>query len=84
MSVLLPNRARPRIAFGQDEAIFCSLQQNDSCWTVDEESTLRSKGLGVGIMVSVFVSRELGFGVKILDGSLLDINKLREGQKCTD
>lgn len=33
------------ITVGQDEAIFCSTQLNESCWTIDNESTLRSKGL---------------------------------------
>lgn len=51
---------------------------------VDGEMTLRTKGLGTGIMVSAMVARSLGFGVNITDTQLLDINAKRLGEKYQD
>ena len=73
----LPVGSKPRLCFGQDEAIFRSSQLNESCWTVDDEATLRTKGLGTGVMVSAMVSRATGFGLQITDEQSLEINKLR-------
>ena len=84
LSVRLPEGAKPVIVLGQDEAIYRSSQQNDSCWTVDGESTLRTKGLGTGFMVSAFVSRALGLGLTISEMQLSEINKVRAGQSYTD
>ena len=64
-SVRLHHGEKTRLCFGQDEAIFRSSQLNESCWTIDGETTLRTKGLGVGIMVSAMVSRAFGFGMDI-------------------
>ena len=69
-SVRLPLGQKPTLTFGQDEAIFRSSQFNESCWTIDGETTLRTKGPGVGIMVSAFVSREFGFGMDITGDQL--------------
>jgi len=55
LSVRLPPEQKLIITFGQDEAIFHSSQPNDSCWTIDGESTLRTKGLGTGIMVCMVI-----------------------------
>ena len=84
VSVHLPKDSRPVLVFGQDKAIFRSSQLNESCWTVDRETTLRTKVLGVGLMVSAIVSRSLGWGMIITDNELLEINKLRLGKKYTD
>ena len=67
LSVRLPSEQKPIITFGQDEAIFRSSQLNDSCWTIDGESTLCTKGLGTGIMVSAMVSRAFGMGLEITE-----------------
>ena len=83
-SVRLPLRTKPRITFGQDKAIFRSSQLNESCWTVDGGSTLRTKGLGIGIMVSAFVSREYGFGMDISEAQLVDVNESRKNKAYTD
>ena len=72
------------LAFDQDEAIFRSSQLNESCWTVDGETTLRTKGLGVGVMVSAFVSRAAGFGLKIAADKLEAINRTRADTQYTD
>jgi len=84
LSVRLPPERKPVITFGQDEAIFRSSQLNDSCWTIDGESTLRTKGLGTGIMVSAMVSRAFGFGLEITEAQLLEINNRREGKQYVD
>lgn len=84
VSVRLPHGAKPRIWFGQDEVIYRSSQLNESCWTVDGESTLRTKGLGIGIMVSAFVSREFEFGMEISEEELVKVNEVRTGKKYTD
>lgn len=57
VSVRLPKGSKPKIIFGQDEAIFRSSQLNNSCWTVDGKTTLRTKGLGTGLMISAMVSQ---------------------------
>ena len=84
LSVRLKPNQRPRIAFGQDEAIFRSSQLNDSCWTIDGESTLRTKGQGSGIMVSAIVSRAFGFGLAVNDAQLLVINAERKDKVYKD
>ena len=53
-SVRLPDGMKIRLVFGQDEAIYRSSQLNESCWTLDSESTLRTKGLGIGLMLFEF------------------------------
>jgi len=63
ISIRLPIDSKPRLYFGQDEAIYRSSQLNECCWTVDGETTLRTKGLGTGVMVSAMVSRAFGFGL---------------------
>ena len=52
LSTCLSKGTKPVIVLGQDEAIYCSTQQHDSCWTVDGGSTLQTEGLGTGLMVS--------------------------------
>ena len=84
LSVRLPVGARPRIIFGQDEAIYRSSQLNDNCWCIDDESPLRSKGMDQGIMVSAFVSRAFGFGLEITKEKLDEINKKRSTTKYKD
>ena len=72
------------ITFGQDEAIFRSSQLNESCRKIDGITTLRTKGLGVGLMVSAMVSRAFGFGMEINDKDLSEINKLRVSETYAD
>ena len=72
------------MTLGQDEAIFRSSQLNESCWTIDGETTLRTKGLGIGIMVSAFVGRELGWGMDITGEQLEVINNIRADTTYTD
>ena len=83
-SVRLPADVKARLCFGQDEAIFRSSQLNESCWTIDGQNTLRTKGLGVGVMVSAMVSRAFGMGLEITAAQLLVINEIRNGKKYAD
>ena len=75
LSVRIPVGEKPILWFGQDEAIYRSSQLNESCWTVDGESTLRTKGLGIGLMVSAMVSRATGMGMIVTEQQLLEINQ---------
>ena len=83
-SVRISQSVKPILTFGQDEAIFRSSQLNESCWQIDGITPLRTKGLGVGLMVSAMVSRAFGFGMEISDKDLLTINELRVGKKYAD
>ena len=69
-SVRLKEGVEPCLVFGQDEAIFRSSQLNECCWMVDGKTTLRTKGLRKGIMVSALVSRAFGFGLNITSEKL--------------
>mmetsp|Transcript_4463 Transcript_4463/g.6923 ORF Transcript_4463/g.6923 Transcript_4463/m.6923 type:complete len:219 (+) Transcript_4463:221-877(+) len=62
LSVRFPAGAKPIQTFGQDEAVFRSSQLNEMCWTIDDVSPLRKKGMGAGVMVSAFTDRGYGFG----------------------
>jgi len=84
LSVRIPIGEKPILWFGQDEAIYRSSQLNESCWTVDGESTLRTKGLGIGLMVSAMISRATGMGMLVTEEQLLEINKTRRGTKYID
>ena len=66
LSVRKPEGKKPVVTFGQDEAIFRSSQLNESCWQIDGVTTLRTKGLGVGLMVSAMTSRAFGLGMDIM------------------
>ena len=84
ISKRIPPGCKPQLVFSQDEAIYRSSQLNESCWTVDGETTLRTKGLGVGIMASAMVSRAFALGMEIKEEDMLEINKLREGKHYKD
>ena len=49
------------VIFGQDECIFWSSHLNDLTWYIDGKLSMRTKGMGRGIMVSGFSSRKFGF-----------------------
>ena len=51
---------------------------------MNDESTLRTKGLVSGIMVSALVSHEFGFGLPITEVGFSEINKTRVGKKYVD
>ena len=75
------------IRFGQDETIKRAFQLNDCSWTIDGERPERKKGLGPGVMISAFVSREFGFGMpsSLLTSEVLaEVNRRREGTRYAD
>ena len=71
---------RELVVFGQDEAIFCTSQLNNNTWYVNDQANLRSKGMGVGIMVSSFCLRKFGFGMKITENDLEKVNTYWRGK----
>jgi hypothetical protein len=84
LSVRKPQNVKPRIPFGQDEAIFRSSQLNESCWAIDGQQTLRTKSMGVGRMVSALCSREFGFGLDVSVEELATVNEFRKNTKYGD
>ena len=65
LSVRIPVGENPTLWFGQDDAIYRSSQLNENYWTVDGESTLQTKGLGVGLIVSAMVSCATVMGMTV-------------------
>jgi hypothetical protein len=84
LSIRKPENTKPRVTFGQDEAIFRSSQLNDSCWAIDGQQTLRTKSMGVGRMVSALCSREFGFGLDMSVEELANVNERRRNKKYGD
>jgi hypothetical protein len=85
LSVRKPIAWKPRVPFGQDEAICRSAQLNKSCWMIDGQQTLRSKTEGKGRMVSAAGSREFGFGFcKIAEEQMKITNEERRGKRHAD
>jgi hypothetical protein len=66
LSVRSPANLKPLICFGQDECIFKQLTFTPKAWTApDGQKTMIPKDEGFGVMISAFVSREVGFGYDI-------------------
>jgi hypothetical protein len=85
LSVRMPIGARPRVPFGQDEAMCRSAQLNDLCRAIDGQQTMRSKTDGVGRMVSACGTREFGFGFyEITVEQMKRTNEARSGKKHAD
>jgi hypothetical protein len=74
LSVRKPRNIKPRVPFGQDEAIFRSSQLNESCWAIDGQQTLRTKSMGLCRMISALCSREFGFGLHLSVEQLRKVN----------
>lgn len=51
---------------------------------MENDATLRTKGLGIWVMISVMVSRAMRSGLQITEEQLLEINKLRSGKSYDD
>mmetsp|Transcript_383 Transcript_383/g.861 ORF Transcript_383/g.861 Transcript_383/m.861 type:complete len:956 (-) Transcript_383:398-3265(-) len=79
-----PNH-KPVIIFGQDEAIFHAHLSMTHQW-VDPNGrrALMPKTQGVGIMISGFQSRELGWGIPITKDQLVQINANRAREEYFD
>ena len=71
LSVWMPPNTRPLIGFGQDECIFKQYLFTNKAWTTpDGQKPVIPKDEGLGVMISAFVSREFGFGMKLSDEDL--------------
>ena len=80
LSVRKPEGSKPLICLGQDEYIFKQFTFTTKSWTApDGQKALVPKDDGMGIMISAFVSREFGYGLKLSQEDILKINQLRRG-----
>ena len=71
---------RPVLIIGQDESAFEQNLYASGTWVdSDGKGAIRPKGAGYGLMVSAFVSREFGLGLKVtpdqLGGKIKDFRK---------
>jgi hypothetical protein len=76
---------KPIVLLGQDECAFNQFLLGSRQWIGPKgQRALLPKTEGAGLMVSAFQSRELGFGLKISDAELEEINFSRMGKKYKD
>ena len=68
------------IKLSQDECSYAAYMLQKREWKVQGKHTLRKKAPGQPLMVSDYASFEFGFGFKISDRTLVDVNRLREGE----
>ena len=76
---------RKLIILGHDEAIMKQYLLTNKQWTgPNGEKAISPKDEGLGIMISAFQSCEFGFGMKINEEQLAEINRYREGKEYID
>jgi hypothetical protein len=88
LSVRKPPDKKPIIGFGQDEAVMNKKKQHcftTKAWTAPSgQKAITPKDEGMGMMISAFVSREVGFGLKLCQEQLQKVNLARRGTKHSD
>jgi hypothetical protein len=85
LSVRKPQDRKPIIGFGQDEAIMKQYCFTTKAWTAPSgQKAIVPKDEGMGVMISAFVSREFGFGLKLTQEQLQRVNQARQGTKYSD
>jgi hypothetical protein len=85
LSVRKPSQVKPLICFGQDECIFKQFSFTPKAWTApDGQKAMIPKDEGLGVMISAFVSREMGFGYDISEEDLVKVNERRQGKHYSD
>ena len=85
LSVWKPEDKNAIMMFGQDEAILRQNLFSLLAWThPDGTKPLIPKDTGMGIMISAFTSRELGFGFPVSNDILAQVNLKRRGTKYSD
>ena len=85
MSVRAPPGARPCEAIGQDESLFSQYQFPSKSWVGPNlERALLPKSPGEVLMLSAFLSRDLGFGMQMTDEQLALVNASRQGTHYID
>jgi hypothetical protein len=73
------------IGFGQDEAVMKQCCFTTKAWTAPSgQKAIAPKDEGMGVMISAFVSREFGFGLKLSQDQIQKVNLARRGTKCSD
>ena len=82
LSVRKPQDKRKIMMMGQDEAIMRQKLFTLLAWCLSDVTTsLLPKDDGVGLMISAFTSRELGFGFTVNDKVLEEVNLKRKNTK---
>ena len=85
MSVRAPAESRPIEIFGQDESVFSQFLFLPNSWVgSNKERGLFPKSNGEGYMISVFVSRDSGFGPPVTEEQLQLINAYQHGKQYVD
>ncbi|KAL7532560.1 hypothetical protein ACHAWF_008635 [Thalassiosira exigua] len=85
LSVRKPAGRKPLIVVGQDEAIFKQFLNMWKAWKLpDGTMAIMPKDDGNGVMISAWVSRELGFGVDWTSDLMERVNRSRAGKKYID
>ncbi len=85
LSVQKQAEEKPIICFGQDEAIMKQYCFTTKAWTAPTgQKAIVPKDEGMGVMISAFVSREFGFGIKLTQEQLSLVNQARRGTKYSD
>ena len=75
----------PIIIIGQDVCIYKQFLFSRKYWALPDETTPpMPKGEGQGVMLSSFVSRELGYGLSLSPAQLDHVNQYRMGQHYLD
>ena len=70
---------------GQDEVIMRQFLMSKLAWTLPDGSRpLVPKDDGMGLMISAFTSRELGFGFSLDEETLKKVNQKRKSEKYSD
>ena len=76
--------AKIRIVVGQDESIYLPHALNKYFWTVEGHVPIRPKTDGMGIMISLLITREFGWTFNLTEDNLKEVlvivNKKRNGQ----
>ena len=85
LSVCKPVDKKKAMIFGQDEVIMKQYLLHMFAWTLpDGSQPLVPKDNGMGVMISAFTSRELGFGFQMSPEMLELINATRKGKRYSD
>jgi hypothetical protein len=85
LSVRKPPDVKPVMIFGQDESIFKQYCIPTKSWVYpDGTRVLLPKDEGQGLMISSFVSRELGYGMELTQSQLSMVNTKRKGEEYLD
>ena len=76
------SQLRPTIIIGQDESVFKQYSFSQRCWfSPNGETKLLPKNEGYSQMISAFVSRSFGIGLKLTEEELLKVNERRRSEK---